>query len=184
MNIIEKVKEFLEELDTKGFYKYVGIFTGILAILTIFMIYRFYSNVDFYNRNIRTLNNDREEVQELLEKAAAVKQQKKDVNEMLEADPNFKIAGYFKDILAQLNLESKQISSTVTTQERGEQDYNESILTAKFGDMNMKELSELLNVLEQNKRVYTKELEIQKTRKSPRAIEVQLTIATLQPRTG
>ncbi len=50
--------------------------------------------------------------------------------------------------------------------------------------MNMRELSELLNVLEQNKRVYTKELEVQKSRKSPRAIEVQLTIATLQPRTG
>ncbi len=184
MNIIERVKEFLEDLDTKDFYKYVGIFVGILAVLTVFMMYRFYSNVDFYKRQIRTLNNDREEVQELLEKAAAVKQQKKDVNEMLEADPNFKIAGYFKDILAQLGLESKQISSTVTTQERGEQDYNESILTAKFGDMNMRELSELLNVLEQNKRVYTKELEVQKSRKSPRAIEVQLTIATLQPRTG
>lgn len=184
MNIIEKIKEFLEGLDTRDFYKYAGIAVGILCLLTFFMMYRFYSKVDYYNKQIRNLNNDRQEVQELLEKAAAVKQQKADVNAMLEADPNFKIAGYFKDILTQLGLENKQISSTVTTQERGEEDYNESILTAKFGDMNMRELSELLNVLEQNKRVYTKELEVQKSRKSPRAIEVQLTIATLQPRTG
>ena len=48
----------------------------------------------------------------------------------------------------------------------------------------MKELCELLNVFEQNKRIYTKSLEIiQKSRKSPRTLEVQLTIATLKLRT-
>ncbi|MEX0849595.1 MAG: hypothetical protein WD055_05170 [Candidatus Dependentiae bacterium] len=184
MNIVNKIKDFLDNLDIKNFYKYSGIFIGVITLLSFFLIYRFYSNIDHYKRQIRNLNDVRQEVQELLEKASSVKQQKEQVNAMLEADPNFKIAGYFKEILAQLNLTNKQISSTVTTQERGEQDYNESILSAKFGDMNMKNVSELLNLLEQNKRVYTKELEIQKSRKTPRAIEVQLTIATLQPRTG
>jgi hypothetical protein len=183
MNIIEKVKEFLDSLDAKKFYTYIGAFFGIITLVLIFLVYRFYANVWDYQRQIRLTNDMRIEVQALIEKAARVKKQQKDVNEMLEADPNFKIAGYFQTVLAQLGLSNKEESNTVTTQERGEQEYNESILTAKFIDMTMQEVSELLNVLEQNKRIYTKSLELQKSRKSNRTIEVQLTIATLQPRT-
>lgn len=183
MNILEKIKEFFDSLDTKDFYTYIGAFLGAIALVLLFLIYRFYTNVWDYQRQLRLTNNQRSDVQSLLEKAARVKKQQKDVNTMLEADPNFKIAGYFQGILEQLALTNKRESETVTTQERGEQEYNESILTAKFIDMTMKEISELLNVLERNARIYTKNLEIQKSRKSNRTIEVQLTIATLQPRT-
>lgn len=183
MNILEKIKELLDSLDTKDFYKYIGALLAAVTLILLFLIYRFYSNVWDIQKQLRLTNEQRGEVQTLLEKAARVKKQQKDVNTMLEADPNFKIAGYFQGILAQLGLTNKEESNTVTTQERGEQEYNESILTAKFIDMTMREVSELLNVLEQNKRIYTKNLEIQKSRKSNRTIEVQLTIATLQPRT-
>lgn len=183
MKFIEQIHAYLDTLDTKDFYKYVGILISIIALIILFIIYRFYSNVSYYRKQIQYINSQREEVQDLLAKAALIKQQKQAVNAMLEADPNFKIAGYFKDLLAHLNLTNKQISNTVTTQERGEQNYNESILSAKFSDMNMRDVTELLNALEQKKRVYTKELEIQKSRNKPRTLEVQLTIATLQPRT-
>lgn len=183
MNILEKIKELLDSLDIKDFYKYIGALLATIALILLFLIYRFYSNVWDIQKQLRLTNDQRGEVQTLLEKAARVKKQQKDVNAMLEADPNFKIAGYFQGILAQLGLTNKEESNTVTTQERGEQEYNESILSAKFIDMTMREVSELLNVLEQNKRIYTKNLEIQKSRKSNRTIEVQLTIATLQPRT-
>ena len=183
MNILEKIKEFLDSLDTKKFYTYIGALLGVITLILLFLVYRFYTNIWDYRRQLRLTNDQRGEVQSLLEKAARVKKQQKDVNALLEADPNFKIAGYFQGILAQLGLTNKEESNSVTTQERGEQEYNESILTAKFIDMTMKEVSELLNVLEQNKRIYTKSLEIQKSRKSNRTVEVQLTIATLQPRT-
>ena len=146
-----------------------------------FIVYSFYSNVGYYKKQIQSINNEREEIQELLEKAALIKEQKQDVNAMLEDDPNFKIAGYFKDVLAQLQLTNKKDSET-TIPERGEQDYDERILSAEFSNMNMKELSELLNEFEQNKRVYTKELVMQKSNKKTPSLKVQLTIATLEPR--
>lgn len=183
MNLLNKIEEFLDTLDKKNFYIYLGSFLGAVTLILGLLIYRFYAHAWDYQRQLRLTNDMRSEVQTLLEKAARVKNQQKDVNEMLQADPNFKIAGYFQGVLAKLGLTNKEESNTVTTQERGEQEYNESILTAKFIDMTMKELSELLNVLERNKRIYTKSLEIQKSRKSTRTIEVQLIIATLQPRT-
>jgi hypothetical protein len=182
MNIIDKVQEFLDSLDKQRFYAYIGGAISVIALILGLLVYRFYANVWDYRRQLRLTNDLRSEIQTLLEKAARVKNQQKDVNEMLQADPNFKIAGYFQGVLARLGLTNKEESNTVATQERGEQEYNESVLTAKFIDMTMQELSELLNVLERNKRIYTKSLEIQKSRKSNRTIEVQLIIATLQPR--
>jgi ribosomal protein S17E len=54
------------------------------------------------------------------------------------------------------------------------------LLNAKFDTMNMRQLCELLDAVEQNKRIYTKELEIIKSKKVPNTIDVNLTIATLQ----
>jgi hypothetical protein len=181
--MLTQVKDFLDNLDTKDFFKYIGIAVAVIFLCESFIVYRFYSNISYYKKQIQALNIQREEIGELLEKAALIKEQKQEVNAILEADPNFKIEGYFIKVLELLGLSNKQVSTSVTTQERGEQNYNESILTAKFTDINMKELSELLNVFEQNKRIYTKSLEIQKSRKSPRTLEVQLTIATLKLRT-
>ena len=184
MKILESLSAFLDSLDLRDFYKYIAITLGITLLLVSFTVYRFYSNVGYYKKQIQSISNQREEIQELLEKAALIKEQKKEVNAMLEADPNFKIAGYFDNVLAQLQLTSKKDKENEVTppQELGEQDYNERILSAQFSNMNMKELSELLNVLEQNKRVYTKELEMQRSQKKPPSLKVQLTIATLEPR--
>lgn len=183
MNIVTQIRDFLDNLDSKDFFKYIGITCAVILLFVSIIIYRFYSNVNYYKKQMQALNMQREEIGELLEKAALIKEQKQEVNAILEADPNFKIEGYFIKVLDQLNLSSKQVSTTVATQERGDKNYNESTLTAKFTDINMKELCELLNVFEQNKRIYTKFLEIQKSRKSPRTLEVQLTIATLKLRT-
>ena len=184
MKILESLSAFLDSLDLRDFYKYIAITLGITLLLVSFTVYRFYSNVGYYKKQIQSISNQREEIQELLEKAALIKEQKKEVNNILEAEPNFKIAGYFDNVLARLQLTSKKDKENEVTppQELGEQDYNERILSAQFSNMNMKELSELLNVLEQNKRVYTKELEMQRSQKKPPSLKVQLTIATLEPR--
>ena len=184
MKILKSMSEFLDNLDLRDFYKYIGIALGITLLFVSFIVYRFYSNVGYYKKQIQSISNQREEIQELLEKAALIKEQKKDVNNILEAEPNFKIAGYFDNVLAELQLTSKKDKENEVTppQELGEQDYNERILSAYFSNMNMKELSELLNVLEQNKRVYTKELEMQRSQKKPPSLKVKLTIATLEPR--
>lgn len=183
MKIMQQIQDVLDAIDTKDFYKYIGGIVVVIVLIFCLLVYRFYSNVNYYKSELNTINNQREEIRDLLEIAALTKEQKQSINALLESDPDFKIAGYFKKVLDQLGLTQKETSSTVVPQERGEQDYNEIVLSAKFTDMTMKELTELLNVLEKNKRIYTKDLEIQRSKKAPKTIEVQLTIATLQSRT-
>jgi beta-lactamase regulating signal transducer with metallopeptidase domain len=62
--------------------------------------------------------------------------------------------------------------------------YRESILKVELSDMNMKQLCELLDELNKNKRINTKELEITKSKTAKRSINVALTIATLEPRSA
>lgn len=183
MKLIKQIQEFIDNLEAKEFYTYMGSLFGLILLLFFLAIYRLYSSIDYYKTQIRKTNVQREEIRELLEMASSTKTQKQTINAMLEADPDFKIANYFKKIVAQIGLTHKQTLITFPTEERGEKDYNESILSAKFIDMNMKDVTELLEILEQNKRIYTKSLELQRSRKSPRTLEVQLTIATLKPRT-
>lgn len=182
MKVIQTFAAFLERLDPKDFYKYMGVTLVGITFISFFIMYRFVSSANHYQQEINSINIQREEIRELIEKATLIKRQKQAINAMLEADPDFRIGGYFLDTLKQLHLTQKSETSSVTPQERPEQGYNENILSVKFTDMNMKELTELLDMLDQNKRIYTKELDIQRSKKAPQTLEVHLTIATLQPR--
>jgi hypothetical protein len=50
--------------------------------------------------------------------------------------------------------------------------------------MNMQELCELLQALERVQRIFSKSIDIQRSKKIPDAIDVTLVIATLLPKTG
>ncbi len=77
----------------------------------------------------------------------------------------------------QLNLPQPTLTR-VTKTTRGE-NYEERSLEIKFTDITMKELAQLLQDIEQKKRIYSKSLEINVSKKQPHTIDVNLTIATL-----
>ena len=182
MKAIEIMQEWLDSLENAIFYRYLaGILSVIIAIAGI-IIYQYYTTMNEYTDQIEAINEQRQDVQELLEKAHLVYEQKKAVNALLAADPNFKIEAYFTKVISQLGLQSNLDVRNANRIERGDQKYDESILNAKLSGMNMKEVSELLENIEENKRVYIKNVEIEKSRKKPRTVEVHITIATLQPR--
>lgn len=105
------------------------------------------------------------------------------MDEIIAQDPNFKIAGYFEDVLNKLGLASKKSSKLEVTTPAQEGRYQETVLNAKLSDMSMKELTELLKEIEQNKRVFAKELEITASKKTANTIDVNITIATLEAQT-
>ena len=103
------------------------------------------------------------------------------VEETLAKDTDFKIAGYFLKLLTKLNIKDKEVAEETTTTDL-EENYRKSELNAKFEDMTMKELTELLQEIEQNSRVATNRIDITKSKKKPKTIEVSLTISTLLPK--
>lgn len=179
--LIQKLQLFLDQLDTTRFYKYVGAFLAGAGFIMIALMFQYYRTIGSLKKQINAINETRQEVRILLDKAQHVKKEQKEVDELIAQDPNFKIAGYFEDVLNKLGLASKKASKLEVTSPAQEGRYQESVLNARFSDMTMKDLTELLKEIEQNKRVFAKELEITASKKTANTIDVNFTIATLEP---
>lgn len=181
LTFLEPIKNLLNKMDSKTFlYSLIG-YLGACTLLFTLMIFYYYSSIHSLQKKIKSLNSTREEVLAILETAELVKQQRLMVEETLAKDTDFKIGGYFKNLLIKLNLKDKEIAEETSTADL-EENYRKSELNAKFEDMTMKELTELLQEIEHNSRIAMERLEITKSKKQPKTIEVNLTISTLLPK--
>lgn len=174
--------EFVNTLEPKKLYNIMGAFLLCILSLTIFVMIYYYQSVHFLLQKIDAINDSRTEIATILNKAQQTKQQQIAVDQMLAEDPNFKIGDYCEKTLGKFQLNNKGKCSVTESTER-EDNYLETRLTIELIDMSMKELAELLQELEKSPRIFTKELEINKSKKSQHAIDVKLVIGTLQPKT-
>jgi len=181
MTFLEPIKAFFNKIDSKTFLYSIGGYFGACMLLLTIMIFYYYSSIHSLHKKIKSLNSTREEVLAILETAELVKQQRLMVEETLAKDTDFKIGGYFKNLLINLNLKDKEIAEETSTSDL-EENYRKSELNAKFEDMTMKDLTELLQKIEQNSRIAVERLEITKSKKKPKTIEANLTISTLLPK--
>jgi len=177
MEFLDKIRTFIQELDEKEFRTYlIAVLSGIFIVLIFFVAF-YLKRVSTLKKQISYVNEKREEVKNILEKNEVVDQQKQKVDTLLE-NKDFKIRQYFEDVVKKLSLEKPLIA---TSQIDKDATYREVILKATLDDLNMKQVCDLLEEIEKKKSlVYTKELEITRSKKRPRAIDVALTIATLQ----
>ncbi len=179
MKLLDTIKNFFDHIDQDDFYKYTAIFLFSITLITGGILFQYYRTVTALVQQIEDINDQRGQVRIILGKLQQVQQQRDAVDRMLAEEQDFKIGGYFTDLINSLNLENKLNTSTTRQIDR-EDEYRESTLQANFTNMSTQQLTELLSKLEQNKRIYTKDLEITKSKKRPNTIEVALTIGTLQ----
>lgn len=182
MNIFEQMYHYFEQANQKTRYLYMGIFFGIVIALHLIVGYFFFSRYNALHETLANVNDQRSTtVQRLIGRIHEMKRQKASVNTMLAEDENFKIGGYFKNLISSLGLTAKKEIETTSQADKDEL-YKESVLNAKFSSTNMQELTELLEQIENNKRIYIKEIEITESKKIPNTVDFVITIATLQPK--
>lgn len=178
------IYNFVTNLDRTQFTRYMFIGLGAVLLISSGIVIQYYRSTSALKKRIVRLNQYRVQTQEILQRAHDVATQRNSVNELLAEDIDFKIGGYFNELVNSLNLTSKKKGiDTLQTIERDD-NYLEQNVTAKFVDMNMKELATLLVELENNPRIFIRELEIKRAEKTPGTIEVTLIIATLLPTTS
>ena len=182
MKFLEPIRTFINKLDTKTFYIYLMVYGAVCLLLCILMVFYYYSSIGSLQKKIKNIVSYRDDVHEIMEKHATIKQQQTVVEEMLAQDPNFKIAETFGKFLAELNLTDKEDPRREINTTDLEENYRKIELSAKFENMTMQELTLLLEKIEQNPRIATNRLEITKSKKKPKTIEVSLTISTLLPK--
>ena len=178
MNMIMAFLEKIMNGDEQSFKKYLLILLGVVMAGFVFITWRYYTSITFYKKKILLVNGIREEARQLREKMIQVQTQRARVNDMLEEEADFKIAGYFNNLLTQLNMFDNK-KTEETSQIDREDNYRESELIASLTKMNMKQITELLFELEQKKRIYIKKLDMEKSKKNKNLLDVTLIIATL-----
>ena len=176
--------DFVTNLDRTQYMRYMLIGLCCILFASGGIVIQYYRSTGAIKKRIGRLNQYREQTQEILQRAHDVAAQRNSVNELLAEDIDFKIGGYFNELINSLNLSNKKKGiDTLQTIERDDS-YLEQNVTAKFVDMNMKELATLLVELQNNPRIFVRELEIKRAEKIPGTIEVTLIIATLLPTTS
>lgn len=180
---LEPIRHYIMSLERQRLYRFMAGAIGTILVMVIFVLYMRYSYMEEGMARIADINNERERVQAIVSGAERVKKQRAEVDAMLTKDPDFKISAYLEDVLRKLRLSDKTTIGEHSQIER-ENGYRESTRKIRLTGMNMKELCELLHELEQNERIYTKELEIARSSRQPQTIDVMLSVATLEPRTA
>lgn len=185
MMFLEQAKTFLDSIETERLYWYIGIFFILFITVNGAVIFFSYRSIRMLQKEIKTINEYRDEdVSVILRDSARVEQQRSAVDAVFSKDPDFKIGGYFDELVTTLKLGDKKVKNTEEiAQVEREDNYRESELTVKFEDMTMQDITTLLQALEENVRISTKRLEIINTSaKKPKTVELQITIATLLPK--
>lgn len=180
MNIVTRMKDWILNLDEREFYQFCAAFIGsLMALVLLFLYMRYSSSSSSYDR-LKRINQLRTEARQLLQEHESVLQQQREVDALLAKDPAFLIKEYFLGIMRELRLEQTMTKpAEVSEPQELSKGYNEIKLEASCSDLNMRQLTDLLYKIEQNERIYTKELVITKATKTP-TIDVTLVIATLQ----
>lgn len=179
MEIITKLKDLILGIDEGAFYKYLAAILATILLVIGLLTWRYYSNVNFFIKKINIVNNQRQEVAQLLSEFETVRAQEREVSELLESDKNFKIAQFMTNIIRETDLNQNSSKEPELAEEELDNDYTEIKLVASFVNLSMQQLCQLMTKIDQNERVYTKDMIITKVPKNP-LIDVVLEIATLK----
>lgn len=177
MMIFDSFRDFIRSLDRREFVLYSSLYVGFFLVLVLGFIVRHVYLVQEAQQKIKQLNNARRDVQKILTKFTQVDKQRKKIDLLLK-DKSFYIQKYFQGIAQKSNIH--QHATEKVSKQKVEEGYLEESLSITLTQVTTKQLSELLQDIEDEQRIYIKFVEITKTGNT-RKINVAMTIATLIP---
>ncbi len=185
MTLTEKLREVLESMNEKQFFTYVAAATGLFILFIMASLFFFYRSNSYLYGEIKKLNMERKgDIRKLLIKAEHIQQQKKEVQDLIQQDPGFLLNQFLDTTLNTAHLtEKKEVTGRLITQDLPDESLSEQRLEVTLNTINMRELVEFLALIEDNKRVYIKKLDIAKSKTTPNTLEVVIGLATLIPKT-
>jgi type II secretory pathway component PulM len=181
MTFFENLETRISQLDKKSWYTYLAITGAVLFAIIGAILFYYFTSTAKWEQKIADINETRTEVKRLLSRAERVQKERSEVMALLEEDPNFNIKAYIQEVLERIGIAGNMSAENVVVTSSDE-NHQVDVATYQLSGITMKQLTEFLNELENNKRTFTKELDISKSKKVPRTIDVGITIATIMPK--
>ncbi len=183
MSFFDNLQQRIAALDEKSWYQYLAITGGLFLIIIGMILFFYYRSINRLENELATLNEQRQETKKILNKAVRVQKERAQVTALLEEDPYFKIQPHVQETLEKVGISMQNnvtVAKVVPTPR--EDNYLENVATYQLSGITMKQLTEFLNEINQNKRLFVKELEISRSKKIPRTIDVDIKIAAMMPK--
>ena len=179
MVLLEYIRDYIGRYDDRQL-KRAFVLTGTaLFFIIVYLFYVKHKNREDFLLRISSLNKERVRTQKIISLRSLLKSERQDADLLLNEDKNFRLLDYFNILMKEIGLVPSSDPQVAAPRDL-DRGYNEIELTALFMNINMKQLVVLLENIDKNKRIYTKELVIDKSQKTP-TIDIKLTIATLEP---
>ena len=182
MDFLKNLALKIRKIDEVDQYKYFGISLASF-ILGLFIIWYFTnSRVNTYSDLIKKTLTQRQETQRLISDYKIVKQQQEQVNEILEKNKNFRPIQAYSEIVSKLKLERFQGDAPLQTPGATVDNKTEIEVKVALAAISMKQLTDLLYEISLVEQLFPKNLTIKKN-PNTQTVDVDLTIATLEPST-
>ena len=185
--LLARIESFLATQNSTMFRNYILVYISVFSALCGGLFFYHNYRTAVISKSVISLNLKRKKVQELLSRKLTVDEQQAKVDELIQQDKNFLIKYYFESIIEQLNLGDKlaenprvTMSESLMLKNKG---YRELLLEVNLESLNMWQVTQLLEELEKNKRVYIKNLELESNDGAPPTVSLLLTVATLENNT-
>ncbi|KKP36013.1 MAG: hypothetical protein UR26_C0001G0057 [candidate division TM6 bacterium GW2011_GWF2_32_72] len=176
MKIFDELIDSIYDLDQEQTKKYI-IITILINLILISTIYYFNNNsASKLTKNLKKINEQRLDVQKVIEEYKLILTQKDQIEEMLRKNPDFVIKKKFNEIIKSLNLSEINTNPIVNELEDG---FSEVILKASIENITTKQFVSILDAIKKSKLAYTKEFEINKKEGSSK-ITAEITIGTIK----
>ncbi len=179
MVIFAYIRDYIARYDDRQLRKAIITLSTVFCLLVFYLFYIKYTNTQDFFARIASLNKERVRTQKIILLRTQLKSERQDADLLLDEDKNFRLLDYFNILMKDLGIMPSSDPQVGTPRDL-DMGYNEIELTALFMNINMRQLVILLENIDKNKRIYTKELIIDKSQKTP-TIDIKLTIATLEP---
>lgn len=182
MELLNRIKDFIRALEDRDLYIYIASYLAILMLLLMLLIYFHYSKVSSYNEQLKKIDTQRAQTKKILTDYKAVNLQAARVEDILAENKNFRIGEAYQGIINRLGLGSNQTEMPTPAAGETVSGKTEVVLNTHLNGITMKQLTDLLSEIANVNQMYPKDLVIKKTPNS-QTVDVDLTIATLEPST-
>ena len=179
MTFLDNFIVYIQNLNKKDFEKYLISFLLSILILLGSTIYYIYNKNYNLILEIKKLKELVIKTTNIIKDNVKIEQKEKQQQQLLEQNKDFSIKTYFEQFCKEKNvIPELNWGDTITREIEGSDKFDEVLLTATFKNQTTQIVLKILDSLEKNKLVYTKELTI--TNENNKKITFEITIATIK----